>query len=73
MGERTPTRDLNDLWKLGLVAKEGRRYRARRSVIAAFIPPTWEAPHIPTAEDLLSELPPVDEGLTEEASVVGRR
>jgi len=44
VGDRTPTRDLNDLWKLGLVEKDTRRYRARRSVIQAFIPPTWEAP-----------------------------
>jgi Fic family protein len=41
VGDRTPTRDLNDLSKLGLVRKDGRRYRARRSVIQAFIPPTW--------------------------------
>jgi Fic family protein len=41
VGERTPTRDLNDLWKLGLVAKDARRYQARRGVIQAFIPPTW--------------------------------
>lgn len=58
VGDRTPTRDLNDLWKLNLVAKDGRRYRARRSVIQAFIPPTWEAPQAPSLEDLLAELPP---------------
>lgn len=44
VGDRTPTRDLNDLSKLGLVQRDGRRYRARRNVIQAFIPPTWEAP-----------------------------
>jgi Fic family protein len=64
VGERTPTRDLNDLWKLGLVSKDGRRYRVRRSVIQAFIPPTWEAPQAPSLEDLLAVLPPTDDGLT---------
>lgn len=54
VGDRTPTRDLNDLSKLGLVLKDGRRYRARRSVIQAFIPPTWEAPQTPTFEELLA-------------------
>jgi Fic family protein len=39
-GPRMPARDLNDLVKMGLVEKRGRRYRARRSVIEAFIPPT---------------------------------
>lgn len=52
VGERTPTRDLNDLTKLGLVEKDKRRYRARRSVIQAFIPPTWEAPQSPSTKDL---------------------
>lgn len=64
VGERTPTRDLNDLSKLGLVLKEGRRYLARRSVIQAFIPPTWEAPQTPSFEELLADLPPADEGPT---------
>jgi Fic family protein len=44
-GPRMPARDLNDLVKMGLVEKKGRRYRARRSVIEAFIPPTWEERH----------------------------
>jgi len=64
VGERTPTRDLNDLTKLGLAMKDKRRYRVRRSVIQAFIAPTWEAPQPPSMEDLLAELPPKDEGLT---------
>lgn len=39
-GERTPARDLNDLVKLGLAAKHGRRsYSARRDIIEAFVPP----------------------------------
>jgi Fic family protein len=39
-GSRVPARDLNDLFKMGLLAREGpRRYRARREVIEAFIPP----------------------------------
>src|SRR5690606_27794914 len=41
VGERTPTRDLNDLCRMGLAEKDKRRYRVRRSVIQAFIPPTW--------------------------------
>lgn len=64
VGERTPTRDLNDLWKLNLVRKDKRRYRARRSVIRAFIPPTWEAPQKSSLEDVLAERPPIDEGPT---------
>lgn len=64
VGDRTPTRDLNDLTKMGLAEKDKRRYRVRRSVIQAFIPPTWEAPQPPSLEDLLAELPPIDEGLT---------
>lgn len=64
VGERTPTRDLNDLTKMGLAQKDKRRYRVRRSVIQAFIPPTWEAPQSPSLEDLLAVLPPIDEGLT---------
>lgn len=40
-GPRTPTRDLNDLTKMGLVVRKGRRYRANRKVIEAFVPPTW--------------------------------
>lgn len=61
VGDRTPTRDLNDLSKLGLVLKDGRRYRARRSIIQAFIPPTWEAPQTPSFEELLAELPPEED------------
>lgn len=38
-GPRTPARDLNDLSKLGLVAKIGRRYRAQHQIIQAFLPP----------------------------------
>lgn len=38
-GERTPARDLNDLNRIGLVYKTGRRYRGRRDVVEAFIPP----------------------------------
>lgn len=64
MGERTPTRDLNDLTKLGLIEKDKRRYRVRRSIIQAFIPPIWETPHVPTAEELLADAPPADEGPT---------
>lgn len=64
VGDRTPTRDLNDLTKLGLVLKDGRRYRVRRSIIQAFIPPTWEAPQTPSFEELLDDLPPVDHGPT---------
>lgn len=64
VGERTPTRDLNDLWKIGLVSKDARRYRVRRSIIQAFIPPTWDEPQAPSLEDLLAVLPPTDDGLT---------
>ncbi|WP_236796882.1 Fic family protein [Amycolatopsis sp. GM8] len=43
-GERTPARDMNDLAKLGLVEKTGKRtYRARREMIQAFIPPVAAA------------------------------
>ena len=39
-GERTPARDLNDLVKMGLAARQGRRsYFARRDIIEAFVPP----------------------------------
>ncbi|MFJ1760358.1 Fic family protein [Amycolatopsis sp. NPDC088138] len=39
-GERTPARDMNQLWKMGLVEKVGRReYRVLREKIKAFIPP----------------------------------
>jgi Fic family protein len=39
-GDRTPARDLNDLVKMGLVERVGaRKYRARREVIKAFLPP----------------------------------
>ena len=44
-GPRIPARDLNDLVKMNLVQKRGRHYRARRSIIEAFIPPTWEDRH----------------------------
>jgi Fic family protein len=65
VGDRTPTRDLNDLWKMNLVLKDKRRYRARRGVIQAFIPPTWEAPPMgPSLEDLLADFPPTDHGPT---------
>jgi Fic family protein len=64
VGERTPTRDLNDLWKLGLAEKAGRRYRARRSVIQAFIPPIWESPQPLSLEELVSVAPDRDEGPT---------
>lgn len=64
VGDRTPTRDLNDLTRLGLVLKEGRRYRAQRSIIQAFIPPTWTAPPVPSFEELLADHPPADEGPT---------
>ncbi|NKS56142.1 Fic family protein [Rhodococcus hoagii] len=62
VGERTPTRDLNDLVRVGLVRKHGRRYRAARNVIRAFIPPTWEAPD-PSAplSTLMDEIAPPDE------------
>lgn len=42
-GPRMPARDLNDLVEMGLVEQRGRQYRARRSVIEAFIPPTSQA------------------------------
>ncbi|MEW1882176.1 Fic family protein [Rhodococcus sp. NPDC080181] len=59
VGERTPTRDLNDLTRLDLVIKVGRKYRAKRGVIQAFIPPTWEAPATPPLmEELLADTPP---------------
>lgn len=39
-GERTPARDLNDLVKMGLVERRGRRsYRVRREIIEGFLPP----------------------------------
>ncbi|WP_447924576.1 Fic family protein [Georgenia muralis] len=39
-GERTPARDLNDLVKMDLATKIGRRkYKARREAISAFLPP----------------------------------
>lgn len=39
-GERTPVRDMNDLAKMELVQKSGKRgYRVMREVIEAFIPP----------------------------------
>jgi Fic family protein len=39
-GERTPARDLNDLAKMGLVERRGRRlYRVRREIIEGFVPP----------------------------------
>lgn len=38
-GERTPARDMNTLAKEGLVVKVGRRYRVRRDLIQAFLPP----------------------------------
>lgn len=45
-GDRTPARDLNDLVKMGLVMKvRPRRYRARRELIRAFLPPVAEFNH----------------------------
>lgn len=41
-GDRTPARDLNELNRLNLALKSGRKYRARKSAIEAFVPPTWE-------------------------------
>jgi Fic family protein len=38
-GERTPARDLNDLVKMGIAARTGRRYRARRELVESFRPP----------------------------------
>ncbi|OKH63160.1 hypothetical protein EB73_26485 [Mycobacterium sp. SWH-M3] len=64
VGERTPTRDLNDLTRLGLAEKDNRRYRVRRSVIQAFIPPIWEAPQKQSLEDVLADRPPMDDGPT---------
>lgn len=64
MGDRTPTRDLNDLEKLGLAEKNGRRYRVNRSVIQAFIPPIWEAPEAQSFEDALADVPRDDDGPT---------
>lgn len=61
VGERVPARDFNDLVKMGLVDKDGRTYRARRGVIRAFIPPTWEAPHNETLDEALSDMAPPDE------------
>lgn len=41
-GPRMPARDLNDLVKLGLFTKVAhRRFRARREIIEAFLPPTF--------------------------------
>ena len=60
VGERTPTRDLNDLVKMGLVARDGRKYRVRRDVIRAFMPPTWEAPHSQTLDEALADIAPPD-------------
>lgn len=40
LGERTPARDLNELSKMDLVERIGRRqYRVRREIIRAFLPP----------------------------------
>ncbi len=39
-GERTPARDMNELVKMNLVARSGRRsYQVLRDIIEAFIPP----------------------------------
>lgn len=54
-GERTPARDLNDLAKMGLVMKDKRRYQARRNVIRAFIPPTWDSSPDPIAPPEIAE------------------
>ncbi len=57
-GERTPTRDLNDLVRMGLVKGDRRQYLARRDVIEAFIPPTWEAPHRKSIREALADAAP---------------
>jgi Fic family protein len=47
-GDRTPARDLNDLTKMGLLEKDGKRYRARMEQILAFISPVAaSAPKVP--------------------------
>ncbi|OZC55964.1 hypothetical protein CH276_28060 [Rhodococcus sp. 06-470-2] len=61
VGDRTPARDLNDLERMHLVDKHKRLYRARRSIIKAFIPPTWEAPYEPTISESLADLAPLEE------------
>lgn len=61
VGERTPTRDLNDLMRTGLVRKDKRRYRAERNVIRAFIPPIWEVPETTAPLSLLDDLAPADD------------
>jgi len=44
-GARTPARDMNDLYKMGLVDRvRPRHYTARRDIIKAFIPPVATAP-----------------------------
>lgn len=43
-GERTPARDLNDLHKMGIVEKSGRRYRARREIVESLQPPVAHLP-----------------------------
>ncbi|MGV9798157.1 Fic family protein [Mycobacterium sp. NPDC003449] len=64
VGDRTPTRDLNDLTRLNLAERDGRRYRVNRSVIRAFIPPIWEAPQKQSLEGVLADRPPMDDGPT---------
>ncbi|BAH32954.1 Fic family protein [Rhodococcus erythropolis] len=61
VGDRTPTRDLNDLMRVGLVRKDKRRYRAERNVIRAFIPPIWEAPAKTALLSALDEVAPPEE------------
>jgi Fic family protein len=43
-GEKTVTRDINALLALGLLARKGRAYRARRERILAFLPPRSPLP-----------------------------
>lgn len=60
VGERTPARDLNDLFNFGLVQKDKRLYRARRGVIRAFIPPTWEASQKALLDEMANTAPTDD-------------
>ncbi len=48
-GEKTLTRDLNSLMKMGLVIRKGRGYAPNQEVILAFLPPRCEEP--PPPED----------------------
>jgi len=55
-GERTPARDLNDLVKMGLLEKKGRRYRARLERIEAFSSPVAASAEATTAAPSLLDL-----------------